>query len=191
MKQLTNAEVERWLNGLAAMDKHNEIIAMTIATTFGIPPSMLDVGSGDGALANMFRKIGCDAYGVDLLPRPAWPHLLQRDLEQPIDLGRQYDLVTCIEVAEHLRPQAADTLCDTILKHTAPNGLVVFTAAMPGQPGDGHVNCQPAEYWRKRMHERGLWYRADHTYHLALALSIANHPLHWVEANLQIFWRKP
>lgn len=189
MRKLSPEEIDHWVNGLGAMDSHNEILGMCIATTFRPPRTLLDIGSGTGALVNIMRKIGVEAQGVDLLPRHGQPHLIQYDLSEPLYLSSQFDMVTCIETAEHILPSAAETLCDSIARHVAGGGLLIFTAAMPGQVGDGHENCQPAEYWRIRFTNRGLVYQRDMTWRLALAWTIANHPLHHVEANLQVFMR--
>jgi hypothetical protein len=32
---------------------------------------------------------------------------------------------------------------------------VVFSAAVVGQEGIGHINCQPHEYWHGKFEERG------------------------------------
>jgi hypothetical protein len=31
-----------------------------------------------------------------------------------------------------------------------------WSAAIPEQGGDGHVNCQPKEYWEQKFIQRGL-----------------------------------
>lgn len=184
---LTDAEVEKWLGGLSAFDNDNRIILFCIFAAFGVPASFLDVGSGTGAMVNTAEKLGVDVNGIDQLPRPAHPKLIQHDLRQPIDLGRKFELVTSIETAEHLELQYADIMIDTIVRHAEKR--IIFTAAMPGQMGDGHVNCQPAEFWRIKFHQRGWTYWPPDTYRLALVLATAMQASHHVEANLQVFVR--
>lgn len=184
---LTDAEIAKWVNGLAALDRDNEVILLSIFACFGIPRSYLDVGSGDGAMANTAEKLGVEVNGLDQLPRPNHPKLLQVDLRQPQDLKRKFELVTSIEVAEHLEAEYADILVDTITRHAEKR--IVFTAAMPGQPGDGHINCQPALYWRQKFYQRHWEYRPADTYRLALMLATAHQASHHVEANLQVFTR--
>ncbi len=184
---LTEAEAAEWINGLTAFDRDNEVILFCIFAAFGLPASYLDVGSGTGAMANTAEKLGVEVNGLDQLPRPAHPRLLQRDLREPIDLGRTYELVTSIEVAEHLEPEYADVLVDTITRHAAKR--IVFTAAMPGQIGHGHLNCQFGTYWREKFDLRGWRYSAGETYRLALMLATAQQASHHVEANLQVFIR--
>lgn len=185
-RELAPELIEQWLNGLHEFDEANTLIMLAVWTTLGIKANHLDVGSGTGAMVKASRGIKVSALGIDLLPSTE-PYLLSHDLGKPIDLGYYFDVVTSIETAEHIEPESADTYLDNIARHVAPGGIVVFTAAMPGQPGHGHVNCQPAEYWRSRMYGRGLVYNAELTYRLALAWSIANTSLHHLEANLQVF----
>lgn len=179
------AETKQWLEGLSAYDRDNEIILFCIFAAFGKPATYLDIGSGTGVMVNTAEKLGVSANGIDILPRPAHPKLLQMDLEAPIHLNQIYDLVSSIETAEHIYPQFADTLVDTITRHA--KGIIVFTAAQPGQMGHGHVNCQPAIYWREKFYARGWDYNPMLTYRLVAMLNIAFHASHHVEANMQVF----
>lgn len=185
MLALSPDEVLQWIDGLSAFDRDNEIIILTIFACFGKPQSYLDVGSGDGAMVNVAEKLGVEVNGLDQLPRPAHPKLLQADLREPQYLNRTYDLVTSIETAEHIEPEYADVLVDTITRHASKR--IVFTSAMPGQPGHGHVNLKDAYYWREKFWNRG-WNYSDHdTYRLAAMLALGQHGSHHVEANLQVF----
>lgn len=194
MRTLTEFEVEKWTSGLAVFDQQNELIVCSMLATFGYPPGpVIDWGSGTGAMVNTYRKLGIEAYGFDLLPRPAHAGILyQHDIGEPLyDFPHKARLATCIEVAEHVETEHSDALCDNIMRYldTSGTSMIVFTAAMPGQAGDGHINCQHAEFWRRRFADRGMTYRADLTYRLALAWSVTHTALHHLEANLQVFTR--
>lgn len=185
---MTNDEIARWLTGLSEFDSYNQSVLFATLSVFGLPATYLDVGCGSGVMVRTARAMGVDALGIDRLPHPE-PFFIQHDLQEPIDLYRGFQLVTSIEVAEHVAPEAEGIYSDILSRHVGPGGFLVLTAAPPGQPGDGHVNCQPAEYWRARMHNRGLNYSAEWTWRLALAWSIARQSMHWLEANLQVFCR--
>ena len=118
------------------------------------PTSMLDIGCGWGEWLQAFRSCGVeDVAGVDIAaPDEMW--YFRRDLTEPLDLGRAFDLVVCLEVAEHLPESAADTLVDTIDRHAIH--AVLFSGAVPGQEGLHHVNCQPHEYWHEKFEQRGF-----------------------------------
>lgn len=119
------------------------------------PASVIDVGCGTGEWAAAAQAHGCDAYGVDghvpealLAINPA--HFRQVDLPCEIDEDC-WDLAICLELAEHLPAESAETLVAELAKAEA----VLFSAATPGQPGIGHINCQPHEYWHELFAEHG------------------------------------
>ena len=66
------------------------------------------------------------------------------DLNQPFTLDRTSDLVVCLEVAEHVPPLSAG---DFIASLTRLASIILFSAAIPYQGGDGHLNEQWPEYW--------------------------------------------
>jgi hypothetical protein len=121
--------------------------------------SVADFGCGRGAWLKAFGEFGIeDMAGIDgpyvsadtLLFPAARFHSL--DLSAPIDIGRRFDLVTSFEVGEHLPKQAAMTFVESLCQH-AP--VVAFSAAVPGQGGEHHVNEQPYEFWRDLFAAQG------------------------------------
>ncbi len=184
-EHLTPEQMEDWITGLAVFDWDNSVIAMCMLAAFGKPDGYLDVGSGTGAMVNLIEKVGVEVNGLDQLARPNHPKLIQHDLREPIDLGRKYGMVSSIETAEHIEPEYTDVLVDTITKHCS--NLIVFTAAMPGQPGLNHFQLQEAFWWRTKFYDKGFDYSASDTYRLVALLGIAHHSSHHVEANLQCF----
>lgn len=122
--------------------------------------SVVDFGCGQGAWLSVWKKLGAqEVAGLDgpyidrsrLLIEPIDFH--PSDLSKPIDLGRRFDLVMSVEVAEHLPESAANTFVDNLVRH---GDAVLFSAALPGQLGEHHVNEQPFEYWRDKFSERGF-----------------------------------
>lgn len=117
--------------------------------------SLLDVGAGHGAWAAQWIDAGVpDVLAVDgsYVDRSRLAidvaHFHAHDLEQPLDLGRRFDLVQSLEVAEHLPALAADTFVQSLVRH---GDIVLFSAAVPHQGGEHHVNEQPPEYWRAKF----------------------------------------
>ncbi len=114
--------------------------------------SVVDFGCGQGAWLAVWKSLGVtDIVGIDgkhvrresLLIEPE--QFIVRDLTLPVSLGRRFDLVQSLEVAEHLPPTAAPLLVQTLITH---GDMVLFSAAVPGQGGEHHLNEQPYEYWR-------------------------------------------
>lgn len=122
--------------------------------------SVLDVGCAKGTWLAAWRESGVsDVAGVDgdyvdtsALHIPG-DNFTAADLSTPIDLGRRFDLVQSLEVAEHVRADAADQFVANLVRHSI--GAILFSAAPPGQGGEFHVNEQPYEYWRTKFRAAG------------------------------------
>ncbi|NJN42414.1 MAG: class I SAM-dependent methyltransferase [Flammeovirgaceae bacterium] len=122
--------------------------------------SVLDVGCGTGTWLKVFSENGItDFLGVDqdhqnrsLLIPPANFKVI--DLHQPFDVGRKFDLIVALEVAEHLHEISADTFIDSLLRH---GDTILFSAAIPGQGGQNHLNEQWPEYWQQKFRQRGFF----------------------------------
>jgi SAM-dependent methyltransferase len=139
--------------------------------------SVVDIGCGTGAWSRACRDLGVpEVVGVDgaYVPAEHRGHVtefIERDLAEPLSLGRSFALALCLEVAEHLPPERAPGLVADL---TALAPVVLFSAAVPGQGGTGHVNEQWSEYWVALFDARG-WTCRD-----------AIRP--WVRANGDVAW---
>lgn len=121
--------------------------------------SVVDFGCGQGVWLAAWKEHGVDnVMGIDgdyvdcnsLLIRE--DEFLSHDLRQPIDLGRRFDVVESLEVAEHLPEECADVFVDCLTSH---GELVMFSAAPTGQGGENHINEQSYDYWRDKFSGRG------------------------------------
>jgi SAM-dependent methyltransferase len=113
------------------------------------PQSVLDVGCGMGEWLEAFGLD--DMQGVDIAA-PEGEGFIRQDLNWPLTLDRTYDLVLSLETGEHLPEAAAETYVNSLVRHSR---TVVFSAAVPGQEGKGHINCQPHEYWHEKFAAHG------------------------------------
>ncbi|WP_339811899.1 class I SAM-dependent methyltransferase [uncultured Imperialibacter sp.] len=123
------------------------------------PKSVLDIGCGNGSWLYQFQKLGiADISGVDspyidgidlLVDREK---IIKKDLGKPFDLGKRFDLVISLEVAEHLPKESEDAFIENIVRHA---DTVVFSAALPHQGGQDHLNEQYPSYWAEKFAKHG------------------------------------
>ncbi|MEN9733063.1 MAG: hypothetical protein RLZ45_1058 [Verrucomicrobiota bacterium] len=120
---------------------------------------MIDVGCGSGTWTKVYLEAGCEVTGVDgSFVRPdqlVFPaeRFQSHDLEKPLSLGRRFDLVNCLEVAEHLLEGRADGFVADLCRMA---DVVVFSAAVPGQGGTHHINEQWPSYWQPKFRAQGF-----------------------------------
>lgn len=149
---------ERNDHWLGFFDEVAEAIVRTLH-----PTSVLDVGCAMGFLVEALVKRGVDARGVDVseyaisqVDDSVADRCRVGSATDPID--RRYDLVTCIEVLEHLPPSESDralaNLCsatDRVLVSTTPAD---FSEA-------SHLNVRPPEAWAADFAREGLLRNLD------------------------------
>jgi len=123
------------------------------------PRSVVDLGCGHGIWLETFAAHGVEDYlGVDGDWVPADKLHIPRDrfvasrLDKPLRLGRRFDLVVSLEVAEHLPERGAKQFVRNIVE-LAP--CVLFSAAVPYQRGTDHFNEQWPDYWAALFAEHG------------------------------------
>lgn len=130
------------------------------------PASVLDLGCGMGNYLRHFAENGCRAVGLEGsaagLGRIAKSVIaIQHDLRRPVLFNQRFDLVMSIEVAEHVPKRHSRTLVESLCRNS--NGLIVFTAAPPGTPGDDHINCRDRSFWDALFAERKFLFEQDET----------------------------
>ncbi len=154
--------------------------------------TLLDVGCGQGLLLEPLLHLhDKDVHGVELSDS-ALPflHASLRDRVRFVDAstlhsaGTKYDVVSCIEVAEHLPSQRADELIAYLTQSS--RRAVYFTAAIPRQPGHGHINCQPSFYWIDLFDRNGFSLDVERTRGLRERI-VAMKPCYWIPQNSLIF----
>ena len=131
-------------------------MVMSALTEIGIEPkSIIDIGCGVGEWNNGHP----DYTGVDY-------HVRDEDLLIPLgrfidcdlnhvlpSLGRTFDLCLCLEVAEHLKPSRAEELVKFLC---LISDRILFSAAIPQQGGNGHVNEQWQSWWAELFAHEGF-----------------------------------
>jgi SAM-dependent methyltransferase len=122
------------------------------------PASCVEVGCGVGTWLRVLKDGGTVVRGYDGPWVDARDLVIDADEFEATDLRTMpndpgyYDLALCLEVAEHLPISVAPALVEWLCSHSP---VVLFSAAIPGQRGRGHLNEQWQNWWadRFRAHE--------------------------------------
>jgi len=97
---------------------------------------------------------GYDGKWVDqsklLIPKESF---FEADFDKPITIDRKFDLAISIEVGEHLQESSAASFIENITKSA---DFVLFSAAIPHQGGENHVNEQWPAYWNAKFNHFGF-----------------------------------
>jgi hypothetical protein len=140
----------------------NLALATTLLRVMKPFSSAVDVGCGYGfllaALSSLIpglRIAGIDGPWVDMRHLKFTPDLFyQRDLQyQSALIDQDTDLVICLEVVEHLTPGRGVQFCRELCSYNSP---ILFSAAVPGQGGQGHQNEQFLSYWVSVFRDNGF-----------------------------------
>ena len=121
--------------------------------------SVVDVGCGNGVWLSVFRElgstrtIGLDGDHIDR------SHLeieeldfITADLNEPLPIEGPFDLALTLEVVEHLPKKRAELIVEELC-NLAP--IALFSAAVPLQTGEGHINEEWQQVWAARFEKRG------------------------------------
>jgi cyclopropane fatty-acyl-phospholipid synthase-like methyltransferase len=124
-----------------------------------IPRSVIDIGCGVGAWLSVWSKKGVrDISGIDGDYVDVNQLMINKenfssgDIEKELNIQRQYELVMSLEVAEHLKPEAAPVFIRSLCQL---GEVILFSAAIPHQEGVMHINEQYPDYWIKLFAQHG------------------------------------
>lgn len=145
---------------------------------------VIDVGCGPGIYVTALRNMGITADGVDIDESCPFD-VVDVFSDAFLERYKGYDICLCLEVAEHLPERLAD---EFVRRLTGCAPTVVFSAAVPGQGGYGHINCQPKEYWNYKFAEQNYVYDPAATEKF-VAFMAAGYHMGWLTNNAQIFKR--
>ena len=120
------------------------------------PKRIIEFGCGNGELAKAFASRGVTVEAIDGYSNPDFSNYSNisftkvnlNDLSETLNFLKKFevkfDLALSIEVAEHLNPNISFSFIEWI---TASADVIVFSAAVPNQDGDGHNNCRSRPEW--------------------------------------------
>lgn len=165
-----------------------ERLAKYVISTYE-PKYVVDVGCATGLYLKPFYEAGINAFGLELEKIPPEitdipaRYIFEINLSQPIPLVPYCnDLAFCLEVLEHIEAEEALVALDNLTKMAR---RIIFSAAIPGQGGHGHINCQPKEYWLKAFANRGFFYSPSETDNLIEYMKSGYH-MGWFTQNAMV-----
>lgn len=127
------------------------------------PVTVCDIGCGVGNFLSVFKSLGKDVMGFDgpWANREIVSKYLSDSEFQIVDfelgfppVSKRFDLALCLEVAEHIRESKAD---DLIAFLTKLSDNIIFSAAIPFQGGDNHINERWESYWEEKFNNFGFF----------------------------------
>lgn len=124
------------------------------------PRNVLDVGCAIGYLVEALRDQGTDADGIDIseyaisqVREDMKPFCKVQSITVP--LAKKYDLITCIEVLEHLAadeiPVAIENICNSAER-------VLFSSTPFDYDEETHVSVHNPEFWVEQFAYNGFYH---------------------------------
>ena len=137
------------------------------------PVTVLDVGCAKGFLVGELRKRDVLAWGIDSsvyairnATREAAPYVSIHSATDKLRI--RYDVITCIEVLEHIQENEALKALDNICAHA---DRVLFSSTSTDVDEPTHINVHSQRYWIEQFVKRGF---------LREARNEPNHLIPWV-----------
>ncbi len=169
------------------------------------PSSVIDFGCGIAETLLWFKINGLRVKGVEgssaaldlinllgghiKLPND----IIITDLEKPIKLDQKFDLAISIETLEHITPNGADVIVNSICQ--SANAVVVTACPPQNLPNPHHFNEQPFGYWINKFLARGFLLGPDGTNTIKARmdeyrkLNLFCVPMWFVNENLGYFYK--
>jgi 2-polyprenyl-3-methyl-5-hydroxy-6-metoxy-1,4-benzoquinol methylase len=154
------------------------------------PSSVIDAGCANGLYLKPFLDRRIDVLGYELsgeaFANAQIPNhrILIRDLSEPLQI-KKADLAICLEVMEHIPEEDAGSVLDNLCQMA---DTIIFSAAIPGQGGHGHINCQYKEYWLALFTQRGFHLSLIETQDILDKLVKGSY-MGWLKQNLMVMKR--
>jgi 2-polyprenyl-3-methyl-5-hydroxy-6-metoxy-1,4-benzoquinol methylase len=122
------------------------------------PQRVLDAGCAMGFLVEAFWDRGVHAWGIDISPyaianvrRDMKPYCKVASITEP--LAEKYDLITCIEVLEHMTESDSSIAISNL---TAATDTILFSSTPFDLEEPTHFSVRPTISWLEAFQSRGF-----------------------------------
>lgn len=132
------------------------------------PERVLDVGCAKGFLVEALRARGVEAWGIDVseyaiseVHGSVSQYCRVSSAANPVlpeGFPTSFDLVTCIEVIEHM--EVEDTHA-TIENFARWGGRLLFSSSPEDFSEATHITVRPPDYWAARLATHRMWHNLD------------------------------
>jgi len=133
-----------------------------LSSIFEEDSTIVDFGCGNADYIKQLISEGfeCEAYDGN----PNTPEMTDGigkvlDLSKRFDLGKKFDYVISLEVAEHIPKEYEEIYIDNLIRHT--DYYLITSWGVKGQGGDGHVNEQDNDYVLNLYNKKGMVYQKE------------------------------
>jgi hypothetical protein len=156
---------------------------------FTQPKYFIDFGCSSGLYLREIKQkmphiqsIGYE-FSKDAVDTALCTDIIHFDLTFPLTTKKIPDtLGLCLEVLEHID----DSNWKTVLENmTTRCDMLIFSAAVPGQGGTGHINCRNKIDWIYRFHTLGWIVDLDATKHMLAHMKNGYH-MGWFAWNAMV-----
>lgn len=137
-------------------------VASRIAADFS-PSTVLDVGCAFGYLVEYLRDLGIEAWGIDtseyaiehVSPNiKPYVRVCSATDSLPDDMPQRYDMVTNIEVLEHI---VAEEAMLAMSRYCGYSDRVLFSSSAEDIENPTHVNVHQPQYWAQCFAQYGFF----------------------------------
>lgn len=124
------------------------------------PKKTLDIGCAKGFLVEALHDRGVDAYGIDIseyaiseVREDMKPYCQVKSVLLPIE--EKYDMITCIEVLEHLENKDISLAIQQMCNATDD---IIFSSTPFDYNEESHVSVHTPEYWAEQFAYNGFYH---------------------------------
>lgn len=148
---------EHFYQYLGEYAKSSAQVILSLVNEVFTPKSVVDFGCGNGEwLTQAKQHFNAEIFAVDGKWNSDLPLIgcqyQYADLGIKLELPKTYEMAICLEVIEHISPDAGNLLIDSLC---SASNVILFSGAIPHQPGTDHINCKWQYFWNDEFKTRG------------------------------------